>query len=110
MDLVVDCYRATGAFPSSETYGIVTQIRRAAASVPANIAEGQGRRSTGDFSRFLDIAYGSLMELETQLILANRLDYMDTRSTDELLMRTSEIGKMLNGLRTSLRARNTGTT
>lgn len=105
MDLVVECYRSTGAFPASAAYGIVAQIRRAAASVPANIAEGQGRRSPGDFSRFLDRAYGSLMELETQLMLANRLDYMGPQATDALLTRTGQIGKLLNGLRTSVRSR-----
>lgn len=105
MNLVVECYRTTRAFPASEVYGIVTQIRRAATSVPANIAEGRGRRSPGDFIRFLDIAYGSLMELETHLVLANRLDYMDVLTMDGLLTRTGEIGKMLNGLRTSVRPR-----
>lgn len=62
-------------------------------------------RSPGDFSRFLDIAYGSLMELETQLMLANRLDYMGPQATDALLTRTGQIGKLLNGLRTSVRSR-----
>lgn len=105
MDLVVECYRATEEFPTTEVYGIVTQIRRAAASIPANIAEGQGRRSPGDFGRFVDIAYGSLMELETHLILANRLNCLNSQAMGELLSRTGEIGKMLNGLRTSLRTR-----
>lgn len=103
MDLAVECYRLTGAFPANEVYGMTSQIRRAATAVPANVAEGRGRRSTGDYIRFLDIAYGSLMELETQLILANRLDYMPSRTTDALLARSSQIGKMLNGLRTALR-------
>lgn len=105
MDLVVECYRSTGTFPTSEVYGIVTQIRRAAASVPSNIAEGRGRRSPGDFVRFLDIAYGSLMELETHLFLANRLEYMGNETTNDLLTRTGEIGRMLNGLRASVRPR-----
>jgi four helix bundle protein len=105
MDVAVECYRLTGGFAASETYGVVTQIRRAATSVPANIAEGRGRRSTSDFIRYLDIAYGSLMELETHLMLANRLDYLDSRITAELLTRTGKIGKMLNGLRKSLRSR-----
>lgn len=105
MDLVEECYRSTGMFPASKGYGIVAQIRRAAASVPANIAEGQGRSSTGDSIRFLNIAYGSLMELETHLILSHRLNDMDSQATDVLLARTGKIGKMLNGLRTSLRPR-----
>jgi four helix bundle protein len=105
IDLAVVCYRLTAAIPAHEIYGMASQIRRSATSVPANIAEGRGRRSTRDFIRFLDIAYGSLMELETQILLANQLDYMDSRTTDELLMRSAEIGKMLNGLRTALRSR-----
>jgi four helix bundle protein len=104
MELAAECYRLTAAFPKSEVYGIVSQIRRAATSVPANIAEGRGRRSTGDFLRFLDIAYGSLMELETYLLLANRLDYIDSQVSEDLLTRSGEIGRMLNGLRTSLRS------
>lgn len=105
MDIAVECYRLTGSFPASETYGIVAQIRRAAASVPANIAEGRGRRSTSDFIRYLNIAYGSLVELETHLMLASRLDYMDSQIMEELLTRTGKIGKMLNGLRRSLQSR-----
>lgn len=105
MDLAEECCRATATFPPNEKFGMVTQIRRAAASVPANIAEGRGRRSTGDFTRFLDIAYSSLMELETQLLLANRLDYMASLTADALLARSAEIGKMLNGLRTALRSK-----
>jgi len=103
IDLAVECYRYTETFPSREVYGIVAQIRQAAASVPANIAEGQGRRSVGDFIRFVDIAYGSLTELETHLILAERLSFLDPQAAGELLQRTSQIGRMLNGLRSSLR-------
>jgi four helix bundle protein len=104
MDLAAECYRLTGTFPKSEIYGITSQLRRAATSVPANIAEGRGRRATGDFIRFLDIAYGSLVELETHIILANRLGFMTAAHAEELLTRSAEIGRMLNGLRTSLQA------
>jgi len=105
MDVAEECYRLTGSFPASEVYGIVAQIRRAAVSVPANIAEGRERRSTNDFIRYLNIASGSLAELETHLMLANRLDYLDAGITEELLRRTGDIGRMLNGLRTSLQSR-----
>jgi four helix bundle protein len=66
MDFAVEIYRATDAFPKQELYGIVSQMRRASVSIPSNIAEGQGRRSTGEFRQFLGHAYGSLLETETQ--------------------------------------------
>lgn len=73
MDLVEKVYEATKTFPREEVYGITNQLRRAAVSVPSNIAEGQGRRTTADFLRHLGIAYGSLLEVETQLLIAVRL-------------------------------------
>lgn len=77
MDLVVAVYRATDAFPKSETYGLTSQIRRAAASIPANIAEGQGRRLSGEYLQFLANARGSLLELDTHLEIAHRLEILD---------------------------------
>ena len=109
MDLAVACYRVTATFPSEELYGLTSQIRRAAASVPANVAEGQGRRTTGDFLRFLAIAYGSLMELETHLRLGARLGYLDDICEARLLRRTEEVGRMLNGLANALRAKRSET-
>lgn len=77
MDLVVACYRTSEGFPKSEAYGLVTQLQRAAVSVPANIAEGQGRNHTKEFINHLSIAYGSLMEIETHLQIAERLGYIE---------------------------------
>ena len=102
MDLVVDCYNLTERFPRSETYGLVSQLQRAVVSVPANIAEGQGRSHTREYLNHLSIAYGSLMEAETHLQIAARLRYIDDVSLDVLLRKSEEIGRMLNGLVQSL--------
>lgn len=102
MDLVTLCYQSAERFPKTETYGLATQMRRAAVSVPANIAEGQGRSHTKEFMNHLSIAYGSLMELETHLQIAGRLQYLDDCSMKDLLARTAEIGRMINGLLQSL--------
>ena len=104
VDLVVAIYRTTALFPQEERYGLVSQIRRAAVSVPSNIAEGQGRKSSGEFRRFLYTALGSLMELETQLIIADRLGYLRDGVCEEFPCRTGELGRMLNGLIRSLPA------
>jgi four helix bundle protein len=105
MDLVIESYRATARFPKSETYGISSQLQRAVTSVPANIAEGHGRSHTKEFLRHLSVAYGSLMEVETHLQIAARLNYLDANSLQSLLERASEIGRMLNGLIQSLERR-----
>lgn len=105
MDLVVGCYRLTEGFPKSETYGLSSQLRRAAVSVPANIAEGQGRESIKEYLHHLSIANGSLMELETHLLIAGRLRYAEDRELTPLLAQTSEVGKMLTGLIKSLKAK-----
>jgi four helix bundle protein len=102
MDLVVECYRAAEHFPKSEAYGLVTQLQRAAVSIPANIAEGQGRNHTKEFINHLSIAYGSLMEVETHLQIGARLKYIDEPLLHNLLVGTNEIGRMLNGLMQSL--------
>ena len=103
IDLTVQCYEASGSFPKSELFGLTCQIRRAAVSVGANIAEGRGRRYTGDFIRFISNAYGSLAELETHIIIANRLEYIDDGEANELLYRAGEVGRMLNGLLNALK-------
>ena len=100
--LVEEVYRATNSFPKTEIYALTNQIRRAAVSIPSNIAEGQGRNSTRDFLHFLSVAQGSLMELETQITIAERLGYFDRMHEQNLLNSTAEVSRMLSGLRNSL--------
>ncbi len=104
MDLVTEIYRCTQAFPKTETYGLISQLRRAAVSVPSNIAEGHARLSTGEFRQFLGHALGSLVEIETQILIAHHLGYVDSKKSEDLLGRTTEVGKVLNGLLRSLLA------
>ena len=104
MGLVTNIYRATGAFPPEELYGLTNQLRRAAVSVPSNIAEGQARRSRREFHRFLTTACGSLAEIETQPQIAGALGYLGDEYVGALLAETGEIGRMLNGLLTSLQS------
>jgi four helix bundle protein len=101
MDLAEMVHGRTSTFPREELYGLVSQMRRCAVSIPSNIAEGYGRGGK-EYARFVAIAYGSLLELETQAELARRFRYLDEHAADELGARASEIGKMLNGLRKSL--------
>ena len=102
MDLVVECYRITKQFPKSETFGLASQLQRAGVSIPANIAEGRARKYTKEFLRHLSIAYGSLAELETHILIAERLNYLDSDHSKELMNRMSIVGRMINGLRKSL--------
>jgi four helix bundle protein len=103
MDLVIDCYQITKHFPDSEKYGLTSQLQRAAVSIPANLAEGRARQHTKEFIQHLSIAYASLAELETHFQIAGRLNYFDSIKLDEVLSKTSEIGRMINGLRKSLK-------
>ena len=105
MDLVEECYRLSDRFPRSEEFGLRAQIRRSAVSVPSNVAEGNGRATTGDYLRHLSIAHGSLMELETQFLIAGRLSYVDAASVDGVLVRMDGIGRMLTSLARRLRER-----
>ncbi|MDE0461595.1 MAG: four helix bundle protein [Caldilineaceae bacterium SB0668_bin_21] len=98
IDLTVRTYKLTGRFPSEERYGLTSQMRRAAASIPANIAEGHARRSTGEYLHFLGIARGSLAELETFLTLSERLGLIGGEISDSLWKNCAEISKMLAGL------------
>jgi four helix bundle protein len=102
MDLAVQVYRLTSRFPKSELYRLTSQLTRAAASVPANIAEGNGRGSRRDYAHFLSIAKGSLNETETFLFLALRLGYLREHETAPTLFLITEIGKMLTALRAKL--------
>lgn len=94
-------YKHTASLPREEVFGLTSQMRRAAVSVASNIVEGSARESLADYIRFLDMAYGSVRELEYQISLAHRLDFM--RDTSELSAATSETAKVLNGLIRSLR-------
>lgn len=103
MTLVTEIYRATMSFPQDELYGLRSQLRRAAVSVPSNIAEGQARFSPGEFRQFLSHARGSLVEVETQLMIAEALGYLRRDESHSLLSRAAELGKILNGLASSIR-------
>jgi len=103
MALVLEIYRHTQTFPKIETYGLTSQLRRAAVSVPSNLAEGQARRSTGEFKQFLGNARGSLVEVETQVLISRDLGYLENHATEKLLEATAEIGRMLNGLLAALK-------
>lgn len=102
VDLAVDVYRMTKNFPSEERYGITSQIQRSAVSIPSNIAEGAGRNSNNEFNHFLGITSGSSNELETQIIIANRLDYLNTENFNQITKQIFDIQNMLSGLKSSL--------
>lgn len=104
MGLVTQVYDVTRAFPREEVYGLTSQIRRAAVSVPSNIAEGQARLNTGEFRQFLGIARASLAELETQLLIAGNLGYLPDATA--LLDLIGEVSRMLSGLIASLTTNN----
>ena len=99
MHLVKAVYTVTRNFPKEEVYGLTSQLRRAAASVPSNLAEGHGRLSRKEFRQFIGRARGSLLEVETQLEIAQELRYLNRLSASELLAASSELGRLLNGLR-----------
>jgi len=102
MDLVLECYRVTQRFPSNEQFGLTAQLKRAAVSVPANIAEGFGRWHRKEFVRFLLTANGSLKEVETHLIISQRLGFLQKADLETTLGLSQEIGKMLARLRQKL--------
>ena len=103
--LVTLVYESTSGFPHEEMYGLTSQMRRAAVSIPSNIAEGQGRASSGEFVQFLCHARGSLCEVETQTIVGHRLNYLSESQRDALIESISELGRIPNGLISSLQAR-----
>ena len=102
VDLVEEICRITKRFPQEELYGLTSQMRRAAVSIPSNIAEGQGRGSRGEFCQFLGHAKGSLFELETQVVIASRLGYIPALENEALVESIHEIGRILSGLLASL--------
>jgi four helix bundle protein len=103
MDLVVESYRLSNLLPKAEMFGLTAQIRRAAVSIPANIAEGHGREHLGDYLRHLSIANGSLMELETHFVVMTRLSYTTIDEVQKALHLTGEVGRMLAGLTSKLK-------
>src|SRR5699024_321064 len=106
MDLVVAIYEATRHFPQQEMYGLTNQMRRAAVSIPSNIAEGAARQTIKEYIQYLYIALGSLKELETQLILTLRLEYVSEKEYNKLTESIDDIGKMLIGLIRHLKKKN----
>lgn len=98
IELVSEIYLSTRSFPTNERFGLTAQIRRAAVSIPSNIAEGQGRCTTGEFRQFLGHARGSLLEVETQIFIATNWGYLNQPQARALFERVSEIGRILNGL------------
>ena len=103
VELVTEIYRLTQTFPKEEMFGLMSQMRRAAVSIPSNIAEGHGRLSRKEYIYFLGNARGSLAELETQLTIGNNLGYIDEAVMNRVLDQSGELGRILNGLLASLR-------
>lgn len=106
IQLVEEIFTLTDKFPRSEMYGIISQMRRAAISIPSNIAEGFGRKSTKEYSQFYSIAYGSALELETQLIIAKKLGLADAKKSDKAEDLLEEVLKMLNVITSKMRKLN----
>jgi four helix bundle protein len=102
MALVTDIYCCTQQLPKEEIYGLTSQIRRAAVSIPSNIAEGQGRLTSREFKQFLGHARGSVFEVETQLLIARDLGYLSDEAVQAMLERVQEVGRILSGLLSSL--------
>ena len=103
MKFAVDIYRATAQFPRHELYGLSQQLRRAAVSIPSNIAEGKGHRSDREFAHFLQHARGSLLEVQTQVMIAEELQYWTAKDAEHLIASSDAIGRSLNSLINSLR-------
>jgi four helix bundle protein len=102
MNLAEACYRVTRGFPKEEMYGMISQIRRAAASIPANVAEGYGREYRAEYIQFLRIAQGSLKELETHLLLSARVELTTTQAVNPILNQCQSVGRLLRALIRSL--------
>ena len=103
MELTEKIYHLTSDFPKSETYGLSSQMRRAAVSIPSNLAEGHGRNSTKEFLQFIAIAFGSICELETQILLSHRLKYIETKDLETTSALLTETSKTIRGLQKALR-------
>lgn len=103
IDLAESIYKTVSNFPDSEKYGIISQLKRASISVSSNIAEGASRKSQKEFSHFLSISLGSLFEIETQLVIANRIKYITDKTLEELTEQINEIIKMIIGFKRQLK-------
>ena len=103
IDFVTAIYKVTESYPKTEQYGLISQIRRCAVSIPSNIAEGAGRTSTKEFAYFLSIALGSVSELETQLIVSNNLSFLENSNFEALIEQIITIRKMVIGLKRSIK-------
>lgn len=103
IDMVVDIYKATGKFPRNESFGLASQIQRASVSIPSNIAEGHARGSNREFHHFLSIALGSTAELETQLIIADKLDYLEQNAVKAMPEKVDKLGKMIRALQKAVK-------
>jgi four helix bundle protein len=102
MELIKLVYDLTRKFPKEELFGLTSQIRKGVVSVPSKVAEGQGRKSTKDFLRHLSISYGSLMETETQNLIAEMQKYITVDESKEVMLKSAEVGRMINGLVNSI--------
>jgi len=107
MELATTIYRLTSGFPKEEMYGLTSQLRRSAVSVPSNIAEGQGRLSSGEFRQFLSVARGSNFELQTQLQIARTMNFGDSKLIDEAEGLSHEVGKMIHAILEKISHRST---
>jgi four helix bundle protein len=103
-DLVITVYQKTQDFPKHELFGLTGQVRRAAISIPSNIAEGRGKLTKGEFKLFLGHARGSLAELETQILIARHLNYLNDIEGSKLMEQIAEVGRLLNGLLSSVKS------
>jgi four helix bundle protein len=104
MELVTATYRETRNWPHEEQYGLISQTRRAAVAIPSNLAEGHGRSGRREFAHHVSIAYGSLCELETQLLIAKQLDYSNSEATTSLMERIADVRRLTSGLLRSLQS------
>src|SRR5262245_46812663 len=102
MTLAETIYRISAALPPDERFGLTAQMRRGAVAVPSNIAEGQGRRTDGEFLNLISVAHGSVRELETQLMLCERLGLLESKRVAEVLKQAAEVGRLINGLANSI--------
>jgi four helix bundle protein len=102
IDLVVKVYELTSQFPKEEKYGLINQMRKSSVSIPSNIAEGAARTSAKEFANFISISLGSLSELETQLIISEKLFFLNPKALENIMIDLTEIRKMLLGLRKSI--------